>query len=858
MLRATLALIFAWAALSLTLAWLAAPARVEAMRGDLPAISAAFPIDRQIAPAQVPSDTLVLAHWLGWFDLPTHRQPAPAYSSIDRAAIRRQIVAARSMGIDGFIVDWYGPESGLSLLNDADRAFIDRATQALFAEASLTASFKVALMYDYGAVRYIDPGSRTAQMAKDLAYARDNYLNQAVYLRYGNKPLLFVFPGDVTSVNLSAAKPALSPMSVNLIYQNPTTEAAIYPYVDGFSAWVQPTVFTDWDPAGADWGEGYLNWFYNTLTDPALSYTQKISIGAVWAGFNDTLAPWRTGPPRFIARRDGQTWADTWSKASYYHPPIVQIVTWNDWEEGTAIEPGESYDTWVGSPIHRMDDVTPWITLQGTNAISVSLSKRAGRDDGAIEMAYALTATPAVQDNWVQMKYVSPALDIRSGDLLRFWFRGTPGAVNSLQVGLIERQPAQAIASAELNHVTHVPVWVYTTLSYDLFNPWTTTITRTSGLLEALFISVLPFDNPSGLTDVGGSGSIAIDGLQVLNSMSRTIPTAFELVAGDRARAMRAANWIAVQQNTTSGLVVSWPEEEIDKAWLYDQALALIVFSKTDMARAGKLAARLVALQNPDGSWYEGFSPDATSPAMRLVDNKWEGAVAWTVYALTRYVQAGGNITYTTHAISGSKWLETRQARFTDGRVHTSTEGTLDAWWAFTSTGRIAAANAAASYLLNSVWRTDQQRWNRAYHDPVIVLDVQTWGAAFAKAVNQPARALAALSFARYTLSTTSFSGTVRGLDGAGPFSVWNEGTAQYIAAGGPDARMFLDELRRQQRGDGSMPGSPDDFLGGDVWLTHWSGVAPTAWYYFAETCGAFPSGSCRVYMPLLLKNLAP
>ena len=45
----------------------------------------------------------------------------------------------------------------------------------------------------------------------------------------------------------------------------------------------------------------------------------------------------------------------------------------------------------------------------------------------------------------------------------------------------------------------------------------------------------------------------------------------------------------------------------------------------------------------------------------------------------------------------------------------------------------------------------------------------------------------------------------------------------------------------------------PDDFRGGDVWLTRWHGIAPTAWLYFAETGGPFVAPlPCRIYLPMV------
>lgn len=67
-------------------------------------------------------------------------------------------------------------------------------------------------------------------------------------------------------------------------------------------------------------------------------YSDKVAVGGVWPGFDDSLASW--GSERYMWRRCGQTWYDTWNIAAQYLPPIVMIDTWNDFEEGTDIEHG--------------------------------------------------------------------------------------------------------------------------------------------------------------------------------------------------------------------------------------------------------------------------------------------------------------------------------------------------------------------------------------------------------------------------------------------------------------------------------------------------------------------------------------
>jgi hypothetical protein len=72
-------------------------------------------------------------------------------------------------------------------------------------------------------------------------------------------------------------------------------------------------------------------------------FSDKIIVGGVWSSFDDSNASW--GLNRHIASRCGQTFTDTsnlWRKYFPFDdpPPFMMIETWNDYEEGTAIEDG--------------------------------------------------------------------------------------------------------------------------------------------------------------------------------------------------------------------------------------------------------------------------------------------------------------------------------------------------------------------------------------------------------------------------------------------------------------------------------------------------------------------------------------
>lgn len=69
----------------------------------------------------------------------------------------------------------------------------------------------------------------------------------------------------------------------------------------------------------------------------------EITVGGVWPGFDDSKSSWSLH--RRIDARCGQTFVDTMRVFREHDDPdhlipFVLIATWNDYEEGTAIERG--------------------------------------------------------------------------------------------------------------------------------------------------------------------------------------------------------------------------------------------------------------------------------------------------------------------------------------------------------------------------------------------------------------------------------------------------------------------------------------------------------------------------------------
>ena len=275
-----------------------------------------------------PTGPALLAIYQPWFGNGEHIDVG--YTCHDPAVLERQIARAKDLNISGFVVNWYGPR----------KQFEDQ-TFAMLQQASAKDGFKIAVQYDE-AVDH--PGYATDAVIVDLQYLYDRYISpnagpaRSAYLRYHGRPVIFIFPKDAsTDWNRIRQLTQSWPDPPLLIYKD---QSAKYPNAfDGFYAWVQPGR-TGWARDGSHYGEDYLEYFYSNMSR---HYPDKIAIGAVWPGFDDTRASWSRN--RHMAYRCGKTFEETLQIFRHSYPggnasPYLLIVTWNDYEEGTDIERG--------------------------------------------------------------------------------------------------------------------------------------------------------------------------------------------------------------------------------------------------------------------------------------------------------------------------------------------------------------------------------------------------------------------------------------------------------------------------------------------------------------------------------------
>jgi hypothetical protein len=264
--------------------------------------------------------TKIYVHLMPWFGPSNHMNVG--YDSADAAQVKRQVVDMISRGIDGAIVDWYGPQS----------THHNTATLNLMAEAELHPGFEFAITEDVGAVKNAtDPQQK---LIDDLNFVNTTFAPSPAYMQRGGRPVIFFFGIETLPTpidwNVVRANVQGNPL---FIFRN--SGAFTGSQSNGGFAWLatQTTVTPNYMSLG------YLDNFYSA----ALSHPSMHAFGSGFKGFDDSLASW--GNNRMIKQFCGQTWLASLAEAGQHYSSSdqldnLQLVTWNDYEEGTELESG--------------------------------------------------------------------------------------------------------------------------------------------------------------------------------------------------------------------------------------------------------------------------------------------------------------------------------------------------------------------------------------------------------------------------------------------------------------------------------------------------------------------------------------
>jgi hypothetical protein len=281
-------------------------------------------------------NTASTGHWVHWqsVDAANHHIANStdfpllgAYDSHDAVIVEKQVETARAAGITGFIASWWGPGS-----------FEDSGMPLLLAAA---AKHKLSVSAYYEKIAGDDAASRIKAAVGDIDYLLTHYGTDKAWLRAGGKPVLFVYgralhelsPVDWQEVTVQVRRDNLGGVVLIADSLDPGFVSAF----DGASTYNITGQTQHKSPAEIRaWA------FVAYLKMIAAAGPGKISTVTIIPGYDDR----KTGrpPPRPVTDRwGGETYRELWQAAIAAAPDYVLITSWNEWHEGSEIEPSVEY-----------------------------------------------------------------------------------------------------------------------------------------------------------------------------------------------------------------------------------------------------------------------------------------------------------------------------------------------------------------------------------------------------------------------------------------------------------------------------------------------------------------------------------
>lgn len=236
------------------------------------------------------------------------------YDSNDPLVIAGHLKLARNSGIDAFIATWWGQDD-----------FTDKAFEAALDVADEMKSTTKLTAY-YETVPDEDPQKAVA----DLVYVLETYGTRDSFFKVNGVPVAFIYgramgqlkaeQWDEVAAAVKRDKPAV------LIADTDSRTRANKANFDGFHFY---------NPVGRIKGGTDMGTFYREYVEKHRS-PGKIVCLTIIPGYDDTYV---REPGTAVSRENGDLYARSWSSAVNARPDWILITSWNEWHEGSEIEP---------------------------------------------------------------------------------------------------------------------------------------------------------------------------------------------------------------------------------------------------------------------------------------------------------------------------------------------------------------------------------------------------------------------------------------------------------------------------------------------------------------------------------------
>lgn len=280
------------------------------------------------------------------------------YSSRNRSTLKEQLHELSSYGVGAVVASWWGPNfrKGTS---DTQGVSTDVAILDLIAAAEEVPDISVAFHLE----PY--PGRSAHTVLEDIQYLRTRTGNSSALLRICGRPVFYVYDSyHIAASDWESILGKESPSSLRstpydgffiaLFLEERDAQTIIQAQFDGF--------YTYFASEEVSYGSRHSNWKKLAAFARESGLLFSASVGP---GYNDTkIRPWNAATT--VDRRNGATYQDAWAAAVHAGADFVSITSYNEWGEGTQIEPAvakhgySDYGSGESGPMAYMEATARW------------------------------------------------------------------------------------------------------------------------------------------------------------------------------------------------------------------------------------------------------------------------------------------------------------------------------------------------------------------------------------------------------------------------------------------------------------------------------------------------------------------
>src|SRR5215510_3719368 len=325
-------------------------------------IQSPIPIDLEVQPIfQKNYRPLIMAHYMPWYQtaaisgvwgwhwtmdhfnpnqkdengkqsIASHYYPLTGpYDSSDDDVLEYQVLLMRISGVDGVIVDWYGMDDFW------DYGTINKSTQKIF-EHIEKAGLLFAITYEDQTIKHMLENGFSKVKDKYvygqqvMKYLQENWFTKDAYLKTSERPVLLTFGNPLYFSSNSDWETLFSVLNTQPVLINEDTRVGSI----ATSSYPWPPMYLSRDDGKVSRSEleSYLNGSYQTVAG------SDYVVASAFPGFHDIYKEAGVGSSYgYLDFNDGETFEFTFQKALESDPDVIQVVTWNDYGEGTMVEP---------------------------------------------------------------------------------------------------------------------------------------------------------------------------------------------------------------------------------------------------------------------------------------------------------------------------------------------------------------------------------------------------------------------------------------------------------------------------------------------------------------------------------------